>query len=422
MGGTGVVSEHALAAQAPRLSWSAVQDPQGDTITYSAYLSTYPAAQFLVQQGTQTAYDLSSPSFGTTYYWQVAASNPYGAASTSPVQSLLLVFQNNPPGAFSVVAGTGTLATRTTSEVLSWGASVDPDGDAVAYALSVSTTPNSLPVVRTSSATSYALAFQFGTTYYWSVSAFDGFGGTTTIGGGTQSFLPVFLNQAPQIVQLMPPFNGSPTISTMRGNVTVSWNQVTTPQNDPVTYTVYLGNSAGSAQPLAQIGELTQAGVSSLSLRPMTAGPQSTVQIVGNTIALNLTGLSYYQTYFIQIQASNPYGATSLTPFETFSLASANGFPTAYNYPNPFSPLRGGTNIVFNAPPSGYARATVAVYSELGDLLFKQDYANVAPGISQVPFYGRDRYGRALFNGSYVCRVRFSGPDDHATFYLLVVK
>jgi hypothetical protein len=314
------------------------------------------------------------------------------------------------------------LATRTTSQLLTWGAAVDPDGDAVAYSLTLSTTPASLPVVQFSSATNYALSVQFGTTYYWTVSAFDGFGGTTTIGGGTQSFLPVFLNQAPQIVQLMPPFNGSPVISTMRSNASVSWNQVTTPQNDPVTYTVYLGNSADSAQPLVQIGQITQSGATSLSVRPMTVTPQAVVQINGNTITLNLAGLDYYRTYYIQIQAMNPYGAKSVTPFETFSLASANGFPTAYNYPNPFSSLRGGTNIVFNAPPSGYSRATVSVYSELGDLLSKQEYANIPPGISQKPFNGRDRYGRALINGSYVCRVRFEGPDDRATFYLLVVK
>ena len=237
-----------------------------------------------------------------------------------------------------------------------------------------------------------------------------------------QSFLPIFLNQSPQIVQFAPPFNGSPTITTMRNTVTVSWSQVTTPQNDPVTYTVSLGDSAGGIQPVAQIGQTAQAGTSALSVRPMSAKPQTQAVIDGNTISVTLTGLDYYRTYYLQVQAVSPYGATSQTPVQTFSLASSNGFPRAYNYPNPFSTARGGTNIVFNAPPSGYARATVSVYSELGDLLVEQNYTGIAPGISQVPFTGRDRYGRPLFNGSYVCRVRFEGPDDRATFYLLVVK
>jgi hypothetical protein len=220
----------------------------------------------------------------------------------------------------------------------------------------------------------------------------------------------------------MAPFTGSPTITTNRSNATVAWEQVTTPQNDPITYTVFLGNSTGGAQPLAQISQTSQAGISEVSLRPMTTTPQATVQSDGNTITMNLSGLGYYQTYYLQIQAANPYGATSVSPFATFTLAAESGFPNAYNYPNPFSPMTGGTNIVFNAPPTGYAQASVSIYSEMGALLYKQQYANIPPGISQQPFNGRDRYGRALFNGSYVCHVKFSGPDDLVSFFLLVVK
>jgi hypothetical protein len=419
--GTGLVSEHDLPPSA-HFAWSSVLDPDGDSVAYQLSIGTSSANLASVQFSTQTSYDLLGAQFGSTYYWQVSAIDSYGAASASPVQSLLLSFQDSPPNAFAVLTGTGTLATRTTSQLLTWGAAVDPDGDSVTYALALSTSPSPLPVVQLTSATSYALGVQFGTTYYWTVSAYDSFGGTTAMTGGTQSFVPTFLNQAPQIVQLMPPFDGSPTITTMRGSAAVSWNQVTTPQNDPVTYTVYLGNAAGDVQPLAQIGQTTQAGSTALSLRPMAVRPQAQVQMNGNTITLTLTGLDYYRSYYIRIQAQNPYGATSLTPIQTFTIASANGFPPAYNYPNPFSPLRGGTNLVFNAPGAGYARATVSVYSELGDLLVKRDYQNIAPGISQVPFDGRDRFGRPLFNGSYVCRVRFEGPDAQSTFYLLVVK
>lgn len=421
LSGSGVFSEHSLAAQA-HLSWTGVQDPDADPVAYQLYVGTAVSSLAAVKLSSPTSYDLASAQFGTTYYWQVSAADPFGAASTSAVQSLLLSFQNNPPAPFAVLGGTGTLATRTTAELLAWSPTTDPDGDTVTYALSVSTSPGALALVQSSTATSYTLGFQFGTTYYWSVAAFDGFGGTTTIAGGIQSFLPVFLNQAPGVVQFQSPFNGSPTITTMRNTVTISWSQVTTPQNDPVTYTVSLGDSAGDVQPVVQIGQTAQAGAAALSVRTLSVKPQAQASLDGNTITLTLTGLDYYRTYYLRVLAMSTYGATSQTPVQTFTLASANGFPRAYNYPNPFSPARGGTNIVFNAPPSGYARATVSVYSELGELLFVQDYTGVAPGISQVPFAGRDRYGRPLYNGSYVCRVRFFGPDDRATFYLLVVK
>ena len=378
---------------------------------------THVDALLPVQLGTATSESLTGLSLNTTYYWAVTASDPYGAASTSTLQSLRFVLQNNPPGAFAIVSGTGTLASRTTAQLLSWGTSTDPDGDSVTYAISLSTAPGSLAVVQTSTTTSYLLSFQNGTTYYWNVAAFDGFGGTSTLTGGTQSFLPTFLDQAPQAVQIPP----QPVVTTMSGSATITWQQVTNSEGDPVSYTVYFGDSAGNLQAFAVIAPAS-GGAAAQSVRVLTTRPQAESQVAGSTVTLRLTGLDYYHAYYLQVQAANQYGATSMSPVQTFTLGSASGFPAAYNYPNPFSSARSGTNIVFNAPPSGYAKATVEVYSEWQALLFKQDYFNIPPGVSQVPFAGRDRSGRPLFNGSYICRVRFSGPDDQAIFYLLVVK
>ncbi len=419
--GAGTLSEHALTPTA-RLAWSAVQSPYGDPVTYQLSVGVSSAALSAVQLSSPTAFDLASPQFGTTYYWQVSAADPYGAASTSAVQSLRLVFRNIPPGSFAVTSGTGTLTTRSTTAILSWGPSVDPDGDALTYALALSSSPGFLPIVQSSSATNYALAFQFGATYYWSVAAFDGFGATTTVLGGTQTLQPVFLNTPPQAPNLLSPFTGSPIIKTMRDSVLVSWGQVSDPEGDPISYTVLFGDSPQNLTPLATIGQTIQGGSATLSLRTAAIRPQSQVSSDSTTVTLTLTDLSYYKNYYLQVSASNPYGATTRSPLQTFTLASPDGFPKAYNYPNPFSPLRGGTNIVFNAPPSGYAQATVEIYSEWQALLFKRDYYNIPPGISQVHFDGRDRFGRAFFNGSYVCRVRFSGPDDKQIFYMLVVK
>ena len=145
------------------------------------------------------------------------------------------------------------------------------------------------------------------------------------------------------------------------------------------------------------------------------------MSVDGNTVKLSITSLDFYRRLPPHYRV-NPYGSSSQTPLQAFSLSAANGFPKAYNYPNPFSPNRGGTRIVINAPPSGYARAVVSVYSELQDLLFQREYTHIPPGISEVPFEGKDRYGRAFFNGSYICHGRFEGPDDKETFYLMVVK
>ncbi len=398
------------------LTWAASADPDGDPVAYELDLNS-GAGTSAVSVGTSTV--LTIPlSFDTPYQWRVIAADPFGGVSTGAWLPLISHLANLPPNPVQYLAP-ATLKTRATSYMLAWTDSGDPDGDAVLYRFELGSSSAALSAVQFSSATAFPLPLQFGTTVYYRVTALDPFGAMAA--GGVQALLPVFLNDPPQSPNVMGSFRSSPVIKTMKNTVTVTWEQVTDPQNDPITYTVYFGNSAQGMAPLATIAPSAQ-GVAALTLRPTQFAPQAQVATDGTTVVLNLTSLDYYRNYYIQVVASNPYGAQSFAPVQTFSLASGDGFPKAYNYPNPFSPSQGGTNLVFNAPPSGYAKATVEVYSEWQDLLFKKDYFNIPPGISQVRLEGRDRYGRPFFNGSYICRVRFSGPDDKTTFYLLVVK
>jgi len=103
----------------------------------------------LVQNSTQTTYALEAMSLGTTYYWQVAAYDPYGGVGTTSTQTILVELQDTPPQPFAVLTGTGTLATRATSQLLSWAAAVDTDGDTVTYELDLSTNPAALAPSRT---------------------------------------------------------------------------------------------------------------------------------------------------------------------------------------------------------------------------------------------------------------------------------
>ncbi|MDE1976437.1 MAG: hypothetical protein KGL04_08830 [Elusimicrobia bacterium] len=176
--------------------------------------------------------------------------------------------------------------------------------------------------------------------------------------------------------------------------MTLEWTQGPSPL--PVSYEIDAGNSPYALSSVAS-------GLTSASYE--------------------LSGLAFTTPYYWQVKASDQFGRVTASPVYSFSITQVpSSFPKAYNYPNPFSPERGGTNIVFHAPASGYQKATVEIYSEWQDLLFKQDYYGIPPGVSQVHFDGRDRYGRDFFDGSYICRVTFSGPSDSQTFYLLVVK
>ena len=64
----------------------------------------------------------------------------------------------------------------------------------------------------------------------------------------------------------------------------------------------------------------------------------------------------------------------------------------------------------------------VADFSEFGERLYEREFRRIPPGISQASFDGRDRQGRTLSSGRYVGRVRFDGPSETTTFYLLVVR
>ena len=405
------------------LTWQAAQTPNGDAILYSVYFSSVPDNLVLIGTTNATSFDTPDLDFGTAYYWRVVAQDTYDGfpllASSSLILNFSLKLLNNPPGAFSVASGTGTEVTRSTSVAVGWQASIDPDGDPVVYNVSFGSATDSLSLVETTATSQSFGGLLFGTTYYWSVAAEDIYGATTTVSGGMRSYLPIFLNDPPQAVQLAVP---SPRIQTMSDQAVLSWQPVTDPQSDPITYTVSLGASPQNLAPVAAISQSSQTGAFSLAAYPSQVSASPELQTNDGSIQVAFNGLSYYRNYYVSVAAANPYGASSVSPLQSFALSSASSFPEAYNYPNPFSPEQGGTNIVFNAPPSGYQKATVEIYSEWQDLLFKKDYYGIPPGVSQVHFGGRDRYGRDFFDGSYVCRVVFSGPSATQTFYMLVVK
>lgn len=410
-------SEHA-SSPSVALSWTPSTNAAGDPISYAFELQTSTSVWPPVSMGPATSLTLPVV-FETTYTWRADASDPYGATSTGTWMSFVVHLANQPPYPVEYLTP-ASVSTRAASYPITWGNSGDPDGDPVSYRLDAGSVPAQLAVIQLGSATVFALPLQYGTTVYYRVTATDSFGAATA--GAIQAFYSAFLNDPPQTPNIVSPFSRSPTVKTMKNSVEVSWQQVTDPEGDPITYTIYLGDSSDGMATIGTITQAAQGGTTALALRPAAVRPQAEVSIDSNTITLTLADLDYYKNYLFQVSAANQYGASTLSPLQTFTLTSADGFPKAYNYPNPFNPNRGGTNLVFNAPPSGYAQATVEVYSEWQALLFRQDFFNIPPGISQVHFDGRDRYGRAFFNGSYVCRVRFSGPDDKQIFYMLVVK
>jgi hypothetical protein len=401
------------------LSWSAAVDPDGDIPVYELSTRRDGETQLTVLASTATSARLSGLAFGSTYYWSVRAVDAYQAMSllAQGEQRYLPIFRNAAPS-MPVYLSTSAISTRESSYTLSWLPAEDPDEDPLNYRLFLSTDPVIGALVQEGPLTSYPLGLVYGSTFYWRVEAADGVGGVSD--AGTRTFRATFLNDPPDPLKLTAPFMNAPTVKTMRDGVEVSWERVGNPQGDPITYTAYLGASPDQIVPVARIEQVAGSAAAravALGVRPMAEAQED-----GDTVRLRLSGLAYYQSYYLKVTAANPFGAASQTPLQVFSLSPSDGFPPVYNYPNPFSSSRGGTNVVFNSPPSGYSRARLTVYSEFGETLAEREYGPIPQGISQVSFDGRDRHGRPLPNGSYVGRVRFDGPSRTATFFLLVVK
>jgi len=404
------------------LSWTSAADPDGDVPVYEISWRRHDQAQSAITTTTAVAVTMSGLAFGSTYYWSVRARDDYQAESFMSggvVQSYTPVLRNTPP-TVPLYVSTSAISTRESRYELRWLESEDADEDAVSYRLYLSTDPAVMVLVQDGPLTSYLLDLAYGTTFYWRVAAADPVGGVAD--AGTRTFTATFLNDPPDPLRLTAPFMTAPTVKTMRDGVEVSWERVTNPQGDPIYYTAFLGRSPLALDVVARVDQPAGAGTAALRAVALGTRPQAEAQADGNTVRLRLTGLDYYRSYYFKVTAENPYGAASQTPLQTFSLASADSFPRVYNYPNPFGPGRGGTNIVFNAPASGYTRAVLTIYSEFGRKLYERDCGRVPPGISEIRFDGRDQNGRALANGSYVGRVRFDGPSETATFFLLVVK
>lgn len=157
---------------------------KGDTITYSIYFGTNPTPS-LVQSGlTSTSYNPGTLSYGTTYYWQIIATDENNDSSSS---GLIWSFTTqpkpvNPPNTPSNPSPFNGQTNVSINPTLSWTGG-GPNGDTITYSIYFGTNPNSQLVQSGLTSTSYNPGtLSYGTTYYWQVVANDVNTGLTTNG------------------------------------------------------------------------------------------------------------------------------------------------------------------------------------------------------------------------------------------------
>lgn len=158
----------------PTLSWSS-EDPDGDTIDYTVYLSTNSSSEPLEYKARGKSLSISSNlSSGVTYYWKVEASDGK-LDNTSDTWSFTTQSEPNcPPNKARDPKPDNYAKDQPTNPMLSWD-SEDPDGDPVTYKVFMGPTLNQMtqvyngPEKNCSAPTS-----NYGVTNFWKVEASDG--------------------------------------------------------------------------------------------------------------------------------------------------------------------------------------------------------------------------------------------------------
>jgi hypothetical protein len=259
-----------------------------------------------VSTGTNTFVDLGGFSNGTTYYWQVHASN--SASTTDANGGVWWSFTIIPPlpGAFGKIAPDKLAANQPTTLTLSWRSS----SFVASYEYCLDTINNdTCDTSWTSTGTNTYVNLSGllnGTTYYWQVRAINAAGRTSANGGTWWSFTTM-------------PLPGA------FGKNTPSDEAV----NRPIALTLTWSDSSHAASYKYCIDRINN-----------TACDSSWISTGTNT-SVDLSGLLNGTTYYWQVRAFNTAGATSADGGTWWSFTTRLTQPGAFGK---VAPVNGATS------------------------------------------------------------------------------
>ena len=138
------------------------------------------------------------------------------------------------------------------------------------------------------------------------------------------------------------------------------------------------------------------------------------------------TGLPSGKTVFARVRTENNAGGVSdySDPGPGIPVWALNQEPPMvqpYNWPNPFDPLAGPTQLGFylKAP----ATVTLKLFTLEGDLVYEVTHAETSAGNKVWPWSGRNGTGKLTAPGGYVCVIekKYAGKTERQQFKLAVL-
>jgi hypothetical protein len=277
----------------PTLSWGA-----SSGVTFYEYCfdtTNDGACTTWVNNGTATSVVIGTLSTGTTYYWQVRATNSFGTTYAEGSSTAYWSFTTGfPPGAFvKSVPGNGASGVSL-NPTLSWAAS----SGVTFYEYCFDTTNDGACTTWVNNGTSTSViigTLSTNTTYYWQVRATNSFG-TTYAEGSSTAFWSFTTGSPPAAFSKISPSNLASGIST---SPTLSW-----------------GTASGAAG-YEYCYDTTNDSACSVWVS------------TGASTSAALSGLTYGATYYWQVRALNSFGTTyaegSSTAFWSFTTGNLPG-------------------------------------------------------------------------------------------------
>jgi len=162
------------------LSWTGGDPDSGDTVTYDIYFGTSSPPPLYASDHEGTTYDPGQMQFNKKYYWQINATDDYGASVTGPIWNFTTRENGQPYPPTDPVPSIGATNVENNT-VLSWSCNGDPDsGDTVTYDLYFGITNPPDVWHRDLTEKSYSVEdMSYNTKYYWKIVVKDNHGAET---------------------------------------------------------------------------------------------------------------------------------------------------------------------------------------------------------------------------------------------------
>jgi len=220
------------------LTWSAVTDPCGGSVTYDVYFGTVDPPPIVDSGLTVNSFIRSGLTPNTPYYWRVSVRGDCGRHTTGTIWTFTPACKTPLPAPSNPTPATGATGQPSTVTLI-WSSITDPCGGAVTYNVYFGTAEPLALVAPGLGTNSYLVGNLLSNQkYYWKVCVKTPC--RDSVFGLKWDLTISCTTPLPEPIQQSPADNAACQLTTD----TLRWSTVTDPCGGPITYDVYFGTAS----------------------------------------------------------------------------------------------------------------------------------------------------------------------------------